>query len=408
MNLNFYEVWSDQVSERRVLDMGRLVAEVGFYRAVIMTMAMGKDPNDGWSNQEGASAALARLAAAEGARPWSERIAHGPLRELRQGLETVFGPAAQLRTKNALEARTVTEHEAMTHTLRHLHLALFQQHGQHSFVAAPGLAEALLDTELRGLKGEDVRLPHPSIWVDIPMELGFRMWSHLDGWRPVVGAFLAEDRLDAQDPRLFLFFIGNADGQVDQAPCMPHNTMLTSSVPLRDGVALDELLQDPISRLTKRMPEDKIEAIKSEWLKTFRWILNLLIYATWPDAEREHLIANPEARKLLERLERAPKGHPRRRKILDELKVTPRQDRDVFGRHVIVHDRQMAPDGDPGLGRPLTKRVRVSGFWRHQACGPKMSERKLIWVEPFWRGPMPGEDDAPDTAPTLHIMRPHA
>jgi hypothetical protein len=33
----------------------------------------------------------------------------------------------------------------------------------------------------------------------------------------------------------------------------------------------------------------------------------------------------------------------------------------------------------------------VRGFWRAQACGPKYSEHKEVWIEPFWRG---GEDTA--------------
>lgn len=28
----------------------------------------------------------------------------------------------------------------------------------------------------------------------------------------------------------------------------------------------------------------------------------------------------------------------------------------------------------------------VRGFWRNQACGPNLSERKEVWIEPFWRG----------------------
>jgi hypothetical protein len=28
----------------------------------------------------------------------------------------------------------------------------------------------------------------------------------------------------------------------------------------------------------------------------------------------------------------------------------------------------------------------VRGFWRDQACGPKFSEHKETWIEPFWRG----------------------
>jgi hypothetical protein len=28
----------------------------------------------------------------------------------------------------------------------------------------------------------------------------------------------------------------------------------------------------------------------------------------------------------------------------------------------------------------------VRGHWRDQACGPKLSKRKTIWIEPFWKG----------------------
>ena len=28
----------------------------------------------------------------------------------------------------------------------------------------------------------------------------------------------------------------------------------------------------------------------------------------------------------------------------------------------------------------------VRGFWRNQACGPALRERKEVWIEPFWRG----------------------
>ena len=32
----------------------------------------------------------------------------------------------------------------------------------------------------------------------------------------------------------------------------------------------------------------------------------------------------------------------------------------------------------------------VRGHWKLQACGPKLSERKTIWVQPYWRGPEDG------------------
>jgi hypothetical protein len=43
-----------------------------------------------------------------------------------------------------------------------------------------------------------------------------------------------------------------------------------------------------------------------------------------------------------------------------------------------------------GRGEPLWRlehRCIVRGHWRNQAHGPGMTERKKIWIEPFWRGP---------------------
>jgi hypothetical protein len=40
-----------------------------------------------------------------------------------------------------------------------------------------------------------------------------------------------------------------------------------------------------------------------------------------------------------------------------------------------------------GIKREVTVQVLVTGFHRMQPHGPKQSLRKLIWVEPFWRGP---------------------
>lgn len=40
---------------------------------------------------------------------------------------------------------------------------------------------------------------------------------------------------------------------------------------------------------------------------------------------------------------------------------------------------------------PLTLQFLVRGHWRNQACGPQMLERRLTWIEPYWKGP----NDAP-------------
>jgi len=68
----------------------------------------------------------------------------------------------------------------------------------------------------------------------------------------------------------------------------------------------------------------------------------------------------------------------------------PREASDV--RVVIL--RKLAAPGDHPVspsGRKLDHRVLVGGetggFWRHQPCGPGRAERKLIWIDPYVRGP---------------------
>ncbi len=42
----------------------------------------------------------------------------------------------------------------------------------------------------------------------------------------------------------------------------------------------------------------------------------------------------------------------------------------------------------------------VRGHWRNQACGPRLTERKMTWIEPYWKGP----EDAPINV-RPHVVR---
>ena len=42
-------------------------------------------------------------------------------------------------------------------------------------------------------------------------------------------------------------------------------------------------------------------------------------------------------------------------------------------------------------GKPLTLQSVVAGHWKMQPCGPRHSQRKSMWIQPYWRGP----EDAP-------------
>lgn len=56
---------------------------------------------------------------------------------------------------------------------------------------------------------------------------------------------------------------------------------------------------------------------------------------------------------------------------------------------VLGHDcRQAVKDYLAGrTASPIDVQVLVAGHWKNQPHGPQLSLRKLIWVEPYWRGP---------------------
>jgi hypothetical protein len=65
----------------------------------------------------------------------------------------------------------------------------------------------------------------------------------------------------------------------------------------------------------------------------------------------------------------------------------------LLGRTVSVDVREAIHSyiahGSKGRG-PLTVQFLVRGHWRNQAHGPHMSERKIVWIEPHWKGPEDG------------------
>jgi hypothetical protein len=64
----------------------------------------------------------------------------------------------------------------------------------------------------------------------------------------------------------------------------------------------------------------------------------------------------------------------------------------------VRHDfRQAVAEYVERKGRSINVQSMVTGHWKMQPCGPKLAERKRIFVEPYWRGP----EDAPIA------LRPH-
>lgn len=63
----------------------------------------------------------------------------------------------------------------------------------------------------------------------------------------------------------------------------------------------------------------------------------------------------------------------------------------VLSRPVVVDCREAVIESVTGVGGGrLSVRTLVRGHWRRQVCGKGRQDRKLIHIEPFWRGPEDG------------------
>ena len=283
-------------------------------------------------------------------------------------------------------------------------LYFFRAAGERSYEVAKGLALQLKDTELRGLVSEDLRLPYPSVFIAAPSGLGLELWGAPGSPpRPFEGVFITEDSSGL--PSDLPYRMQSEDGRTGYlAPTGGHRAwrMLLIGSNIREPQAVggvtfsmvvelfpDRTLDDDI-KLTLDFHEMP-EGMAGRWESIFRWALNVMIYATWPDAEREHVMMNAAARSLWNRIQKLPKNSQKRERLKIELRSIDPQRRVLLGSHVIYVDRAAAQEsGHGGSGKKLELRVRVSGHWRRQPCGPKSSLRKLMWIQPFWRGPEDG------------------
>lgn len=298
--------------------------------------------------------------------------------------------------------------EAMPGQLRdiavHWHLLEFHRAGRHAYEVSPGLAEKLAHTELRGLTAEDLRLPFPAISIHVPLAARLE----LDGRGPVPAlpiteVYLVEDVVHGCNA--WTMFVCGGEQRADAFGGHPATADMFLTIMLPEGGSLDECIR-ATSRTHARvggmrghlfdsdgMAQEHLDGV--DWDPVFRWAMNVVVYAT-NGGVREEVWRNPEAAELRARIEAMPPESKTRRRLQGRLETMDQGRRIVLGPGVVGH----LLDGGAGDGSPLLVRVRVQGHWRRQPHGPGRRERKLIWIEPFWRGP----EDGPIADSPLHRL----
>jgi len=264
--------------------------------------------------------------------------------------------------------------------------------GEHVFEVSSGLGETLLQTELRGLQTDDLQLPFRNLYVACPESAGIKVFNLDSGLHTCDGFYITEDtasplgrvwRILACAPSK------NPDEPWDDA-------LFFFSIVLPAGVSLEDALEQEQKRseaIDIQATASTTEFYRTYWQTMFRWLMNVVVYATWPDAEKLETL-NPEYAKRLEQVRKHPKGSHKRERAAELLKATLPQRRIVLGRSVPRFE------AESGTGKALAVRTLVRGHWQRFAHGPERSLRKWAWRKPFWRGPV----DAPESNP-IHELR---
>jgi hypothetical protein len=116
------------------------------------------------------------------------------------------------------------------------------------------------------------------------------------------------------------------------------------------------------------------------------FVCNVILYcASFPNdvtAHNEHKL-----KKLQERLEKQQRSGSGKTKDTGRKLQQARNDTIlIVGKNFRLDDGRVSEELSHDDGRKLKVRHIVRGHWRNQACGPRHTERKLIFIQPFWKG----------------------
>ena len=285
----------------------------------------------------------------------------------------------------------------------HHHMVCHVRAGKRVYEVSPELGERLLHTELRGVTSEDLRLPYEAVYIQIPPAVNVKVWNQQTGWHRAIGCYVVEENyMDAEDRyelegvdtrkkhrgwRLMMVGENKTDRGLKGDDALSFFRVL-----LADGTKLDDVIKccyQDIKRETVNKWSTWTDAMTTDWEQQFRWVMNVILYATWEEPG-EHWEDNTELRRLWDRARKAPKGSTKRKRLNERARGLPSQPRIKLGQKLVVDrtrnkspEKSLEKSGEPSRIRYV--KTRVPGHWKAVAHGPKHSLRRQQWIQPYWR-----------------------
>ncbi len=231
----------------------------------------------------------------------------------------------------------------------------WKQFGMPNFQPTHGLTNSLLLTECINLNLSDVKFPFGSLLITFPEPndtfCGYR-WMAVHKWKIL-------NEKQQYIPSLY-FQLSHPDGQKNPEIRFLRS-FYTENDSLEDWIENSEPHED-----SQIIPEHEKNLMKL----TTRIAINLSLYVT--NLEPGIGGKNKQSKK-----KNNTKNRPTTFIIGNEIKL-PENLKKIANNFAST---------DKALWR-INSRFIVRGHWRNQSCGEKNVQRKRIWIQPHWKGPL--------------------
>lgn len=269
---------------------------------------------------------------------------------------------------------------------------LFYKNHKKVFRLSDNLTHLLVDTEIKKVDSFFLELPYPCVYLAIPEHVNLLnpFGIKIDG--VYIALFSGED----------INFEGLSQ-KYQEYKNLPHaksfivvalsNTFLAESDPreslyywhiiLKEGDLFTQM-EEYLNEWVEEVSFTKNEANKNFIRNMFSFIINTILYI---NTSKHSLNEEPASRANINNLKS-------KKKIKKALQKTALPFYFLGKEIVIDHNYHKAIDisqNNIKYHNRLTSQWLVRGHWRQQACGTKLTERKLTWIQPYVKGKEFGE-----------------
>jgi hypothetical protein len=298
-------------------------------------------------------------------------------------------------------------YSAATRTQNDVHRAFVAHHyfqaGSRNFYVYADLVRMLQDTDIPAdIVTDDIRLPFEGISINFKQGLLQNRLSIMDHiyMCETVGGLPYEERISMTRRHMKLVFSTLPDSELDKML-----DAASAASAQEDGgegrklwffVGSDTNNDSPVGAihlpagvsLRGQLPSryDEVDdADRPGFNKVGAFLINLLLYISSEKADVVH--DDARVNELKEKL-RKSKPHTRKKKqIAQELRRAQNNHIYLIGKSIVADDMYQYEKTASADVRKIMSRFRVRGHWRNQPCGPELSERRKVWIRPFWKGP---------------------